>query len=301
MIKSVNVTNYLGQSITLELRRPERSGFLIREIRGLGPGKAFINTSDMSTGDGSVYNSARMANRNIVLEIDYLGNPSIEESRQLSYSFFPIKKEVTLRFKTDKRECEIRGYVENNDPNIFSKKEGTQISIICNDPYFYSLVSYLEVFLGVVDTFQFEFSNESLTEDLIEFGEIISTPNKTIFYEGDSEVGFIMSLKALDNLTNLKIYNLDTREIFQLNDDKLAAITGASILPGDEIYISSLRGNKYILLLRDGEYTNILNAIEKESAWFTLRKGVNNFAYTVDQGISNLYLKINYKLLYEGI
>lgn len=32
MIKSVTVTNYLGDSVKLELMRPEKSGFIVKSI-----------------------------------------------------------------------------------------------------------------------------------------------------------------------------------------------------------------------------------------------------------------------------
>ena len=68
MIKSVTVTNNLGESIVLELRFPEKSGFLIKEggITGLGPAKATINSTESVTVDGASFNSAHVGQRNIV-------------------------------------------------------------------------------------------------------------------------------------------------------------------------------------------------------------------------------------------
>ena len=67
MIRSVTVINHLGEPLKMELGRPELSGFLIKEITGLGPPKANINSTENSTDDGSVFNSARLDARNIVL------------------------------------------------------------------------------------------------------------------------------------------------------------------------------------------------------------------------------------------
>ena len=68
MIRSVTVENYLGDSITLELMRPEKSGFIVKNIEGLGPAKANINTTDISTNDGSIFNSSRLTQRNITMD-----------------------------------------------------------------------------------------------------------------------------------------------------------------------------------------------------------------------------------------
>ena len=43
MIKSVTITNHLDESIKLDLFNPEESGFIIKNIEGLGPVKANIN------------------------------------------------------------------------------------------------------------------------------------------------------------------------------------------------------------------------------------------------------------------
>ena len=69
MIRAVTVTNYLGESKRFELAFPEKSGFAVQSISGLGPSKADINTTEISTNDGSLYNSARVNSRNIVMSL----------------------------------------------------------------------------------------------------------------------------------------------------------------------------------------------------------------------------------------
>ena len=66
--------------------------------------------------DGSIFASARATERNIVLTLILLPIPSIESVRQKTYSFFPIKKAVTLLVETDNRLVETTGYVESNEP-----------------------------------------------------------------------------------------------------------------------------------------------------------------------------------------
>ena len=301
MIKNVKVTNYLGLSITLELGAPEKSGFLVREISGLGPAKAVINMSDLSNDDGSVYNSARAYSRNIVMDLKFLEFPTIEDTRHKSYKYFPLKKKIKLTFTTDNRVCEVYGYVESNEPNIFSKAEATQVSIVCPSPYFNSLSDYLTIFYGVEDLFEFPFSNESLTENLIEFGNIQNKTENVVHYTGDAKVGILITMRATGPADNVTIYNLGTRESMTLNTVRIATLTGDGIIAGDEIYISTVKGDKYVILFRDGEFINILNAIDRYADWFQLSKGDNIFAYTADYGITNLQFKITNKILYEGI
>lgn len=301
MIKSITVTNYLGQSLKLELRFPEKSGFLIQEITGLGPPKATINSTELVTGDGVNYNSSRVGARNIVISLKFLELPTIEEVRQLSYKYFPIKKQVSLLVETDERVCTISGYIESNEPSIFTKKSGTQISIICPDPYFYSVISSTKVFAGLDPLFEFPFSNESSAEDLILFGNVKDKTEDIIGYPGDVDVGVVMTIVSTGTVRNVYIFNVHTREKMFIDTTRLETLTGHVIIEGDIIEISTVVGNKYITLLRDGIITNILNCLSRDSDWPRLTKGNNVFAYSADDGISYLQFTIANNILYEGV
>ena len=301
MIHSVTVTNFRGDSIELVLAEPEKSGFAITNITGLGPGKATINSTEISTTDGALFNSARLSARNIVLSIRYMWKETIEDARQLSYRYFPIKSKVTLLFKTDNREAEIDGYVESNEPDIFSSEEGAEISIICPNPFFYSRESATTVFSGVEPGFEFPFSNEDLYLPLLEMGKIENATDKVVIYDGDAETGVWITIHAVGAAENITIYNIGTREMMRLDTDRLQTFTGSGIVAGDDIIICTIPGEKSIPLLREGVTTNILNCLDRNSDWFKLAKGDNVFAYTAETGSENLQFSIENSVVYEGI
>lgn len=304
MIKAITVTNYLGDSLVLNLARPEESSFVVKSVTGLGPGTANINTTKVSTNDGGLYNSSRLSTRNIVITLGFLWKDSIEDVRQKSYKYFPIKKKLTLLIETDNRQAEIEGYVETNDPNIFSKEEGADISIICPNPFFYSSGvdgSNTTVFYGIDPMFEFPFSNESLHDALLEMGSIQNQHEKVVTYNGDAEIGVTITIHAIGEASNITIYNTGTREIMKIDTEKLSALTGSGIIAGDDIVICTVKGNKSIKLLRSGKTTNILNCLDKNTDWFQLAKGDNIFAYTAQSGSSNLQFKIDNRVIYEGV
>lgn len=304
MIKNVKITNHLGESIVLELANPYKSGFVIKSITGLGPSKANVNITELATTDGGVDNSARLDVRNIVMNLEFLENPTIESTRLSSYKYFPIKRNVTFTIETDSRICETVGRIESNEPDIFSQKEGCQISILCPNPYFYSVGedgTNETVFFGTEPLFEFPFSNESLTEDLIEFGNIVAKTEGIVHYDGDAEVGITIKIHAIGEVEGLSIYNIETRESMRISDEKLKAIVGSGIQAGDDITICTSRGKKGIWLLRNGITRNILNVLEKPISWFQLSKGDNLFAYTATEGLSNLFFSIENQILYEGV
>lgn len=307
MIHSLAVTNYLGDRIRLELRRPENTGLLIKSITGLGPVKANVNTTEVATNDGSMFNSARLSQRNIVIQMAFVNTvygEDIEEVRQKSYKYFPIKKNVELIIETDNRYVRTKGYIESNEPDIFSKQEGSQISIICPDPYFYSASedgNNITDFYSIDPVFEFPFSNESLSDSLLIFGEIQIKTEGVITYHGDSEIGVMIYIHAIGPATNINIYNTETREIMSINTTKLEALTGKGIVASDDIIINTLKGEKSITLVREGVSYNILNCLDKNTDWFTLVKGDNIFAFTAESGVTNLQFRIENKVIYEGV
>lgn len=301
MLKSFTVYNQMNLSKTIELRRPEKSGLLVRKIDGLDPPRASIAIKNASSMDGGLFNNAKLSTRNIVITMDILAKPTVEDVRLECYKFFIVKNKIKLLFETDNRICEIEGYVESIDVNIFSKNEQIKVSIVCPDPYLYDKDFSFTTFYGIDPAFEFPFSNESLLEPLIEFGIINEKQTDTVFYEGDGEIGFIIKIKTIGNVKNITIYDYYTRDTFRIKTDIIEKLTGNSLKDGDEIIISTVRNNKYVYLLRDGIYTNIINSIDKNSKWFTIKKGDNIFTFIADEGVNNIQFRIEYKNAYEGV
>lgn len=301
MIKSITIINHLGETLTMEMAFPEKSGFAIHSIDGLGPPKADINMEDMANADGASYNSARATKRNIVFNLEFMNNPTIEITRQNSYKYFPIKRRIGIFIETDSRVCGTYGYVESNEPNIFSDKEGSIISVLCGDSYLYSQLGAVTNFSAVTGQFQFPFSNESVTEKLIKFGLIEINSAKTVYYTGDSPVGVVIYMHAIGPATNVEIINLRSSESMKIDTTRLAALTGFGILEGDDIIISTVTGDKYVGLLRNGDYYNILNALDKDADWFQIEKGNNPFVYTAESGSTNLQFRFENRIAYEGV
>lgn len=325
MIKSFKVTNYVGDSITLELTRPDKTGFIVKSVDGLGPVKATINMTSTPTYDGALFNSARLDKRNIILSLDFMELPerkdengkllpyeTIEHIRQKSYKYFPLKKKLHLVVETDNRLVETEGYVESNEPNIFSNQEGCTISILCPDSFFYSLESATTVFSGIKPLFEFPFSCESIEKDesgsfhrgdpTIEMSQIVTRQSHLVRYDGDVDVGVTIVVHAVDDVEKLVVTNETTLESMSIDDDKLIASTGSGITAGDTITIETRKGYKSITLLRDGETINILNSLGKNSKWFNLVRGNNAFRYSATgNGFASLQFSIYNKVVYEGV
>ena len=237
MIKSLTVTNDLGESIKLELMRPELSGFLVQSVDGLGPVKANINTTKMAVSDGSIYNSASLDQRSIVLNLIFLDSTdeSIEDLRHKSYRYFPLKKQIRFCVETDNRTSEVTGYVESNDPNIFNNQEGCSIAIVCTDPLFYTLHPSNTIFSGSEPVFEFPFSNESTSDPLLEMGTVKTNTEENVYYEGDSEVGVTIKIHSVGEASNVAIYNLNSREKMTIDTSKMIIEERTNIFDDEDV------------------------------------------------------------------
>lgn len=302
MIKSIIVTNHNGESLKLDLFHPEKSGLIVKSISGLGPPKANINSTDLATADGAIYSSARASTRNIVFNLQFMFAPTIEDARQKTYKYFPLKKKITIEVETDNRSLSTEGYVESNEPNIFSQEESTQISIVCVDPFFRDARPSLVQFASVLPNFEFPFSNESLTDDLIEFGKIGLDTRSTLVYTGDVDTGILITIHAMGSVSGiLNIYNIETYENIKIDLSKIKALTGSDYRSGDDIIISTVSGDKYVQVLHNGKYYNAIGIIDKLANWFQLTVGENIFNFTVTNGVENLSITFEYRNAYGGI
>lgn len=301
MINSFSVENPRGEKMEFDLFHPEPIGLYVKEIKGLGPPKADIHTMSVATWDGGVFVSSRAQQRNIVITLGIIGAPSVETARQSTYKYFPLKKKVKLTFYTDNRHVEIEGYVESNEPNIFSEHEDTQISIICPDPYFYEPGISRDAFLGVDPLFEFPFENP-IDEPLLEFGEIRLDTKAVLTYSGDADAGVTISIRSYENgISNIRINNLTTQTYIFINTAMITKLTGVTFGKDDTIDITTTIGKRSAILRKGGRAYNILGAINKDADWFQLTQGDNVFDFVADSGAKDLMMTFTYRNAYGGI
>ena len=300
MLNKIIVENHLGDALSLDLANPYEVGIAITDITGLGPGKAEVGIITIANLDGGRVNSVRMPTRNIVITLEIIGY-NVDEIRHIVYKHFPIKKTIVLSFDTDERQSQILGVVESNEPVIFSSKQKIPISIVCPIPWFHAIDMQTTLFSGIEPLFEFEFENYDSETGNLEFGEIYNSTEKSVYYNGDVDVGLKMTIHAVGSAGNVTIYNSETREFVKLDSAKLTALTGSGIKNGDDIIIQSVTGSKSAYLLRDGTYTNIINCLDKGSSWFVLVKGDNLFAFSAETGTENLQFTVENQILFEGV
>ena len=288
MIKKVTVFQKQDKSdaFTMVLTDPtnvsEVTGFVIDKIDGLGPVEADINTTEMVT-DGDQFNSARVGKRNIVLDLIFYSETGvgIEEVRQRSYQLFPIKKTVYLEIEADNRTVWTKGYVEKNEPEIFSNESKTQVSIICPDPKLYD-------------------------SDLVQISTIIPGTELSVEYPGEVETGGILELRVNASVVAPVHDGVPAFMVScvcsQADPKSIDIFTpNGGFVQGDVIKISSVSGDKSCIWTDTADADiNALNLLNQNPDWITLSPGVNNIR--VDDPNSALeVVTFTNKVCYEGV
>lgn len=304
MIYTIIATNAKGDSVELDLANPWAGGIAVTGASGLGPAEGTINTVNFATSDGALFNSSRIKSRDIELNLKFLGS-DIEAVRHKLLRYFRVKHPITLDFITDYRHTYIKGHVEKNEIDIFSKNEGADITIVCPNPFFRlrdpAKGRNSVRFTTSAPSFEFEFQDPNSDSPTLVFGEITSTGETVVAYEGDADASTIVDIQFLGPATGVKLYNTTTQTRINIDTNEIARLLGSTIRAGDRLSISSGVGDKYVRAYRDGKVYNALSVLDKDSDWIFLTPGDNFITVRADTGIDNVSAIISFENLYESI
>lgn len=247
--------------------RSETDFLQIRNIDGLDPVKASVNTSPFGSVHGESYAGSSVPSRNIVLTIGL--NPdwdtwSYEQLRRLVYQYFMPSRPTRLVFYSDDIvPVEIVGIVEDVNNNQFSKDPELLVSIICPDPYFTAL------------------NPTVLTGQAIRPGGVM-TP-----IELDGNVGIGIQVKV-----TYASGSQPTEIGIQIGEPTIQYFTVEATVDIDNFFeMSSIPMRKYVqnVEIGTGIITNLLSlvTIEEGSSWPTLHPIESEFGVITDQGVQD--------------
>ena len=247
--------------------RAETDLIQIRNISGLDPVKAAVNTTPFGSVDGASYVGSSVLSRNIVLTLH--PNPdwddwTFESLRRLVYSYFMPKRPTRLVFYSDDIvPVEISGIVESVSVNSFSKDLEIQVSIICPDPYFTALDP--TVITG---------------QTVRSGGGVIIAP-----YNGSVEAGMVIKVSQTSGATPTDI-------AVQIGDPIVTYFAVAAVVNGNMYFeMSSVPMQKFVqnINIGSGVITNLLSRVhvQEGSLWPTFQPGDNEFSVITDAGVQD--------------
>ena len=251
MLSKVEVTNSRGGVLSLFMEEND-GGYQVAEIDGLAPVKATLVSTSYAGADGENFQSAKLPARNIkiALDLDPDFNPkTYTDLRKDLYTYFMPKSQITLRFYlTSGLYLDIVGIVEEFSSPVFEEDPTVEISVMCYQPDF--------IDARMITVEGFTVADSTVTE---------------LDYPGTVESGTVLTLHVNRTVGEFTIYNSDEiGNLYQLD------FTG-ELLSGDELVVSSLRGNKGITLTRGSVTSSFLYGRSMQSNWIDLRQGLNQF------------------------
>lgn len=249
------------------INRPETDLFEVRNIDGLGSVKADVNTTPYGSVAGESFVGSNVGKRNIVMTIGLdpdWDDWTVSRLRRLLDKTFMPQLQVSLAFETmEFSPVEISGYVESNEPNMFSKDPEHQISIICPDLYFKSV------------------------DPVIITGQTDDDP-KEIEYEGNVESGMTVRVSKLSgsdpNHVGIRVNDPNDTYI------EAGPVTGNAVTSGKDLYMNSVPGDKYIKTITNdvsATVVNLLSVSEIVQRWPVIGPGTETFDIFSNAGVQS--------------
>lgn len=276
----LKVQNKYGQELDLS----NNPNYTVTSIDGLEPPDATINTTKIATADGSVFNSAYLENRQIIITMAI--NYPAEQNRINLYNYFKAKFPMTVYYRNGERNVKINGYLQKLQIAFFDMKQTAQATIICNNPYFEDLFPKVTVISKVQSQFEFPFA----IEEPIPFSTIVN--NSVVDNQSDFEIGGVFTIHATDTISNPTIFNRTTNEFFAVN---------VTLNAGDEVVINTRTGEKSVYKILNGVKTNALNEVQIGSKWLQLAPQDNDFIFSFTGYYDACYCECEIVQLYEGV
>lgn len=246
----------------------EDAPYVVRNIEGLGPVDADVNSKAYGTIDGEFVSGTRQNKRNIVLT---LGFNDISADLPLLYTWLMPKNGALLRFTFNNRApVTIEGVVESMNPNHFSQDPEAQISIICPQPNF---IGEAQTVTGPVETTAFSGVHE-------------------VNYNGnrDASVQIDFPVGGTGWSGNLEIRHSHS----VVPGQRRFAVEGIIVPAARKILYGTYPGKKHIRYdtqigafdMHEFEYdpTNLLYAMTDDSVWITLWPGMNYISVLTSEG-----------------
>lgn len=204
--------NKYGQQIELT----HNEAYVIESIEGLDPPEAVINTTRNANADGSVFNSAYVDNRQIIITLAI--NGPAETNRIQLYKYFKNKYPIRLYYQNNTRNVYIDGYCKNIQIEFFNKKQIAQITIICPEPFFNGTEDEIINFSSVTAEFEFPFSVEE-SANLLKYPYDYTTSTKNGITYTDNGDGTITANGTATAYSDFALESrIDTDTPFTLPD-----------------------------------------------------------------------------------
>lgn len=278
MLEQVEIVSENGSYLPLPLGDPS-SGITVESIQGLEPVKATLSSSKYALKDGEYFHASRRGSRNILIGLGLdprYGGGSVSALRRQLYSVLSPETKVDMTFSmAGEPPVVISGVVESLDTPMFTKTPMAMASIVCYDPDFVDPVEVLNTGEGYP----------------------FSIAWRPVEYDGSVPTGFRLELymNALGTGEGFVVY------VRHPNGDVQTLEFRAPLQGEDIIHISTVPGDKYAKLIRDGSESSILYGVSPQAQWGYFMPGSNEFGVQVTGDTQQSYYEFYHNKRYGGL
>lgn len=278
MLEQVDIMGENGSYLPLPLGDPS-SGITVESIQGLEPVKAILSSSKYALKDGEYFHASRRGSRNILIGLGLdprYGGGSVSALRRQLYSVLSPETKVDMTFSmAGEQPVVISGVVESLDTPIFTKTPMAMASIVCHDPDFVDPVEVWNTGEGYPHAIAW----------------------RPVEYDGSVPTGFRLELgmNALGTGEGFTVY------VRHPNGDVQSLEFRAPLQGNDDIHISTVPGDKYAKLIRNGSESSILYGVSPQAQWGYFVPGSNEFGVQVTGDTQQSYYEFYYSKRYGGL
>lgn len=287
MERTLIYENYKGETITFTYKPP----FVLSICDGFHEVVGTVNSVSSAYGIGTTWNGTSIGQRDLTIKGVITEN--IQENRLLLFDLFPLDTEGTLYYYEGNIERKIKCVVEKvSIPEKGGYTRDFSISLICPNPHFSAIEATILSMATWTAAFKFPLQ---IPHDVgIKFGIKNTTSMGTTENETDIDYGMTITFKANDTVVNPYLFNVNTREIMQIEKTMSA---------GDKIIITTHIDNKNIIFISaSGDTEENINYLKMYgSVYLQVPSGSNTFRSGADSGEDNLETTIEFLPEYEAV
>ena len=261
--------------------------FTLTDVDGFTRVTSEISSVTVPFVDGDQVTNIQAQPRTVVLYLRLKQAVGIETAKRYILQYVKPKLEGTIQLQQGGRNIQLVGKVEAIELPRFQQGCVMAITLHCSQPYWEDINFVVQEISNIINLHYFPIDQGGLAfpTEGVPFGAYDDDLTQQFDNLGDVETGMIITIIALGEVTNPKIYNTLTGEYIGVT---------TTMQGNDEITISTIKGQKTIT--KNG--VNIIDKIMSGSTFLQLAVGTNEFTIESESGIDDLYFTLTYKQLY---
>lgn len=277
-------TNTKGESITFGVGSRYHVN-VSKDVTGLSDLSDTIYSTSSMGQHGDTYTGVRIEPRSIKItgKITERDKSAQIDLRQRALKVLNPELAGTLRYYYGSFVRKIGAIVDGSPTFSRELSQKFEIDFKCLDPFWQEETERREDIATWEAAWEFpvEIDKDDAT-DMI-FGSRSDSVIVDVYNSGHVSIGMRIVFRAIGELTNPMLLNVNTREFIKLNYTMIA---------GDVVEITTAYGSKRARLTRQGVVSNVYRYLDVDSTFMQLDVGDNVFRYNADTGLDNLECSI---------